>query len=171
MFADGWAGPDILLVRLRALLAQAQGNDNAYRDYRDRYRKMANELGFEGPHAVGRGDAVTAVLPLRGGDVPVHRHRGFDPAVGGRPGGDAGSPGCARRGVAVGDPSRPWWGLVQAHWRRGVRCLPTSPKAAVDAAVAAQRALNCRCGRAFRPERPNCGGRTTSVRCSIGRPG
>ena len=48
VFADGWAGPDILLVRLRALLARAQGNDNAYRDYRDRYRKMANELGFEG---------------------------------------------------------------------------------------------------------------------------
>ncbi len=38
---------DIWLLRLRALLAQAQSDDN-YRDYRDRYRKMANDLGFEG---------------------------------------------------------------------------------------------------------------------------
>ena len=39
---------DIWLLRLRTLLAHAQGDDVAYRDYRDRYRKMANELGFEG---------------------------------------------------------------------------------------------------------------------------
>ncbi len=39
---------EIWLMRLRALLAQAEGDDAAYRDYRDRYRKMANDLGFEG---------------------------------------------------------------------------------------------------------------------------
>ena len=33
---------------LRALLARAQGDEEAYRDYRDRYRAMATELGFEG---------------------------------------------------------------------------------------------------------------------------
>ena len=38
----------IMLLRLRALLARAKGDQAAYRDYRDRYRKMANELGFEG---------------------------------------------------------------------------------------------------------------------------
>ena len=38
----------ITLLRLRALLAQAQADDRAYREYRDRYRKMADELGFEG---------------------------------------------------------------------------------------------------------------------------
>ena len=38
----------IWLLRLRALLAHAEGNDAAYRDYRDRYRRMANDLGFEG---------------------------------------------------------------------------------------------------------------------------
>jgi adenylate cyclase len=39
---------DLTLLRLRALLAKACGDEAAYRDYRDRYRAMANELGFEG---------------------------------------------------------------------------------------------------------------------------
>jgi hypothetical protein len=39
---------DILLLRLRALLARAHGNTAAYTDFRDRYRYMANSLGFEG---------------------------------------------------------------------------------------------------------------------------
>ena len=39
---------DIWLLRLRALLAPARGEDTAYRDYRDRYRDMAKTLGFEG---------------------------------------------------------------------------------------------------------------------------
>ena len=34
--------------RLRALLARANGDDTAYRDYRDRYSAMATSLGFEG---------------------------------------------------------------------------------------------------------------------------
>ena len=33
---------------MRALLARAQGDEDAYRGYRDRYRKLANDLGFEG---------------------------------------------------------------------------------------------------------------------------
>jgi hypothetical protein len=39
---------DIWLLRLRALLAQALGDEIAYCDYRDRYRDMATSLGFEG---------------------------------------------------------------------------------------------------------------------------
>jgi len=39
---------EIWLLRLRALLAQAEGDDATYREYRDRYRAMANDLGFEG---------------------------------------------------------------------------------------------------------------------------
>jgi hypothetical protein len=39
---------DIWLLRLRALLARALGDEAAYRDYRDRYRSMATSLGFEG---------------------------------------------------------------------------------------------------------------------------
>jgi adenylate cyclase len=38
---------DICVLRLRALLAQARG-DETYRGLRDRYRDMANDLGFEG---------------------------------------------------------------------------------------------------------------------------
>ncbi len=43
-----WAISDVWLLRLRALLARAHGDEAAYRDYRDRYRAMATELGFEG---------------------------------------------------------------------------------------------------------------------------
>ncbi|HUO39941.1 MAG TPA: AAA family ATPase [Mycobacterium sp.] len=39
---------DIWLLRLRALLARAQGDDAAYAHLRDRYRDMAKTLGFEG---------------------------------------------------------------------------------------------------------------------------
>jgi hypothetical protein len=46
--ADGSAILDITLLRLRALLARAHGDDTVYRDYRDRYRTMAKSLGFEG---------------------------------------------------------------------------------------------------------------------------
>ena len=45
---DGLVIRDILLLRLRALLARAQGDEAAYRDNRDRYRDMATSLGFEG---------------------------------------------------------------------------------------------------------------------------
>jgi hypothetical protein len=39
---------EMTLLRLRALLARARGDDVGYRDYRDRYRAMAESLGFEG---------------------------------------------------------------------------------------------------------------------------
>jgi ATP/maltotriose-dependent transcriptional regulator MalT len=45
---DGSAMRDITLLRVRALLARANGDDTTYCDYRDRYRAMATELGFEG---------------------------------------------------------------------------------------------------------------------------
>jgi hypothetical protein len=45
---EGLAIRDIWLLRLRALLARAHGDDTAYRDFRDRYRDMAKSLGFEG---------------------------------------------------------------------------------------------------------------------------
>ena len=45
---EGLVIRDIWLLRLRALLARAHGDDAAYRDYRDRYRDMATTLGFEG---------------------------------------------------------------------------------------------------------------------------
>jgi hypothetical protein len=45
---DGLAVRDILLLRLRALLARAHSDEAGYRDYGDRYREMAKTLGFEG---------------------------------------------------------------------------------------------------------------------------
>jgi hypothetical protein len=45
---DGLAVRDILLLRLRALLARAHGDAAAYTQFRDRYRDMAESLGFEG---------------------------------------------------------------------------------------------------------------------------
>jgi hypothetical protein len=45
---EGLAIREIWLLRLRALLARAHGDDTTYRDYRDRYRDMARTLGFEG---------------------------------------------------------------------------------------------------------------------------
>ena len=45
---DGLVMREIWLLRLRALLARANGDDAAYRNYRDRYRDMAKSLGFEG---------------------------------------------------------------------------------------------------------------------------
>ena len=45
---DGLVIRDVWLLRLRALLARARGDETAYRDYRDHYRAMATELDFEG---------------------------------------------------------------------------------------------------------------------------
>jgi hypothetical protein len=45
---EGLAIREIWLLRLRALLARARGDDAAYTDLRDRYRDMAKTLGFEG---------------------------------------------------------------------------------------------------------------------------
>jgi hypothetical protein len=45
---DGSAMREVTLLRLRALLARARGDDVAYRDLVGRYRATAESLGFEG---------------------------------------------------------------------------------------------------------------------------
>jgi class 3 adenylate cyclase/energy-coupling factor transporter ATP-binding protein EcfA2 len=45
---EGLAVREIWLLRLRALLARAHGDDARCLEYRDRYRDMAKTLGFEG---------------------------------------------------------------------------------------------------------------------------
>nr|WP_255605303.1 adenylate/guanylate cyclase domain-containing protein [Mycolicibacterium xanthum] len=45
---EGLAIREIWLTRLRALVAQAHGDDVSYRDHRDRYRAIATSHGFEG---------------------------------------------------------------------------------------------------------------------------
>ena len=49
---EGLVLRDIWLLRLRALLARARGDDVAYRDLVSRYRAMAESLGFEGHMAM-----------------------------------------------------------------------------------------------------------------------
>jgi class 3 adenylate cyclase len=46
--APGFVYHVLPLLRLNALLSRARGKEAHYRDFRDRYRIMANELGFEG---------------------------------------------------------------------------------------------------------------------------
>jgi len=46
--AEGAAMPEITLLRLRALLAWARGDDVTYRELTSRYCEMAKSLGFEG---------------------------------------------------------------------------------------------------------------------------
>jgi adenylate cyclase len=48
---------EMTLLPLRALLARAHGDETAYQSYRDRYRAMANSLGFEGH--IARAEAMT----------------------------------------------------------------------------------------------------------------
>jgi len=45
---DGLVVRDVTELRLRALVANARGDEAIYRDFRDRYREMAGEFGFEG---------------------------------------------------------------------------------------------------------------------------
>ena len=45
---DASAIPEITLLRLRALLARARGDDGTYRELVSRYREVAKSLGFEG---------------------------------------------------------------------------------------------------------------------------
>jgi hypothetical protein len=51
-FDDEFVLPVITLLRLRALLAQAHGDEVSYRDFATRYRKFASDFGFEGHMAL-----------------------------------------------------------------------------------------------------------------------
>jgi adenylate cyclase len=44
----GFVLNEITLLRLRALVARARGDEATYRDFADRYRDIASSLGFEG---------------------------------------------------------------------------------------------------------------------------
>jgi adenylate cyclase len=48
----GFVLHELPLLRLRALLARAHGDEAGYQDFADRYRTMANDLGFEGHMAM-----------------------------------------------------------------------------------------------------------------------
>ena len=63
---DGVAMRDTWLLRLRALMAGAHGDEARYREYRDRYRDMAKTLGFEGQPRNGRMPGVGSVFMVTG---------------------------------------------------------------------------------------------------------
>ncbi|WP_369816176.1 adenylate/guanylate cyclase domain-containing protein [Mycobacterium sp. 852014-52144_SCH5372336] len=46
--AAKWAIRDVVVMRLRALLARAYGDEPTYREMKRRYRTLANDFGFEG---------------------------------------------------------------------------------------------------------------------------
>jgi adenylate cyclase len=48
----GFVLHELPLLRLRALLARAHGDEAGYREFAERYREMANDLGFEGHMAI-----------------------------------------------------------------------------------------------------------------------
>ena len=48
----GFVLHELPLLRMRALLARAQGDEATYREHRDQYRAMATALGFEGHIAI-----------------------------------------------------------------------------------------------------------------------
>ena len=69
----GFVLHEIWLLRLRALLARARGDEAGYRDFRDRYRAMATELWLRGAHGAGRGDDMTAAGTRAGLAAPNWR--------------------------------------------------------------------------------------------------
>jgi adenylate cyclase len=50
----GFVYHELPLLRLNAMISRARGKEADYRDFRDRYRIMANELGFEGHIAMAQ---------------------------------------------------------------------------------------------------------------------
>ena len=107
--------------------------------YRDRYRAMAKSLGYEGHMAVGRGDAMTAAAPS---GVVTFLFTDIE--------------GSTRRWEADADAMRAALlahdevlraaieahdGFLFSHTGDGVVAAFASPRSAVDAAIAAQRAL------------------------------
>src|SRR5262249_19860685 len=88
------------------------------------------------------GSASDPLLRTGGGDVFVHRCRGFDSSVGGRRGGDAG--GAGRHDEVLRKAIETHGGWLFKHTGDGVCAAFASPRRAVDAAVAAQRKLKLR---------------------------
>jgi class 3 adenylate cyclase len=48
----GYVIRDVILLRMRAMMARERGEESAYREWRDRYRAIATSLGFEGHMAM-----------------------------------------------------------------------------------------------------------------------
>ena len=101
---EGLVTREIWLLRLRALMARALGDETAYRDYRDRYRDMARTLGFEGPRRSTTSSQRTSISPIH---PTTHRHHQRADRRDGQPRLARGQPPMAVRERAVPEPGIP----------------------------------------------------------------
>ena len=90
---EGLVIRDIWLLRLRALLARAHGDDAAYRGLPGSLPRHGEIAWLRGAYRRGPRRCHDGGCSFGGGDVSVHRRRGFDPSVGGRRRCDAGGAG------------------------------------------------------------------------------
>jgi adenylate cyclase len=72
----GFVYHQLPLLRLNALLAKARGDDDRYRDFRERYRARAESSGFEGhialAHAMVQQGATSALTAHERDHRPEH---------------------------------------------------------------------------------------------------
>jgi hypothetical protein len=81
---DGLVMRDVWLLRMRASLARAHGDEASYRENRDRYRAMATSLRFEGhmklrhiaPLAIAASAAAIGLAPIASADANVQQSPG-----------------------------------------------------------------------------------------------
>ena len=135
----GFVLNEIPLLRMRALLARAHGDETAYRDYRDRYRAMAKSAWLRRTHEVGRGNAMTAAVPsgvvtFLFTDVEGSTRRWEADA-------DRMRAALAAHDEVLREAIETHGGFMFKHTGDGVCAAFSSPRSAVDAAVAGQRAL------------------------------
>ena len=136
---DGLVIRDIWLLRLRALLARAHGDDDRLPRLSGSLPRHGDIAWLRGAHGVGRGDAMTAAAPS---GVVTFLFTDIE--------------GSTRRWEADADAMRAALmahdevlrsaieahdGFLFSHTGDGVVAAFASPRSAVDAAVAAQRAL------------------------------
>ncbi len=136
---EGLVIRDIWLLRLRALLARAHGDDAAYRALAGPLPRHGEIAWLRGAYRVGRGDAMTAAAPsgvvtFLFTDVEGSTRRWENDADGMR-GALAAHDEVLRAAIEAHG------GWLFKHTGDGVCAAFASPRGAVDAAVAAQREL------------------------------
>jgi len=130
---------EIWLLRLWALPARANGDNDAYAHYRDRYRDMAKTLNFEGHIAWAKASHDAAALS----GVVTFLFTDVEGSI--LVGGSQTRTGCGHPCWRTNDVLRTaiggHGGFLFEHTGDGVCAEFSSPKSAVDAAVVAQGAL------------------------------
>ena len=165
----GFVLNEIPLLRMRALLARAHGDEDRLPRLSGSLPRDGHIAWLRGAHGVGRGDAMTAAAPsgvvtFLFTDVEGSTRRWEADADGMRAALAAHDRCCALRSrrTAAGCSNTPVMACARRSRRRGPLSTLRSPRSG---------RWSCRCGWGWRPVRPNCGTGTTSARCSTGRRG